>query len=381
MTILGIETSCDETAIAIVEGKTDHVELKTNVLATSLALHAKTGGIIPEQAAREQIKYILPTLKKALDTPDTFDTLKQIDAIAVTYGPGLIGSLLVGVETAKTLAFVLNKPIIPVNHMVGHIYANFIRETREQGTGNRKNQNTSLVPDPYSLVPTFPLLALVVSGGHTDLLLMKNHGDFKLLGGTRDDAAGECFDKSARLLGYPYPGGPKISQLAEKGNPKAFAFPRPMLGSHDYGFSFSGLKTAFLNATREHFPILRTSDKTIGWQQIILENKLSTKEKQTVYDLCASLQQAIVTVLVRKTLKAAQEYKVKSILLSGGVSANQLLQEQFEENIKQTLPETQLFFPEKSLCTDNGAMIASAAYFNFNPMPWKDITADPELYF
>src|ERR1700722_12992621 len=219
MTILGIESSCDETAISIVEGKDDHVELKTNILATSLALHAKTGGIIPEQAAREQIKFILPTLKKALDT---FDTLKLVDAIAVTYGPGLIGSLLVGVETAKTLAFVLNKPIIPVNHMVGHIYANFIRENSKPAT------------------PTFPALALVVSGGHTDLLLMKKHGDFQLLGGTRDDAAGECFDKCARLLGYPYPGGPKISQLAEKGDPKAFAFPRPMIGSHDYEFSFSG---------------------------------------------------------------------------------------------------------------------------------------------
>src|ERR1700722_17717440 len=173
MTILGIESSCDETAISIVEGKDDHVELKTNILATSLALHAKTGGIIPEQAAREQIKFILPTLKKALDT---FDTLKLVDAIAVTYGPGLIGSLLVGVETAKTLSFVLNKPIIPVNHMVGHIYANFIEEM--------ENGKSRLVPSPQSLVPDFPAIAQVVSGGHTDLLLMKKHGDFQLLGGT-----------------------------------------------------------------------------------------------------------------------------------------------------------------------------------------------------
>src|SRR5260221_10305698 len=255
MTILGIETSCDETAGAIVEGKNTHVELKANILATSLDLHAKTGGIIPEQAAREQVKYILPTIKEAIKTANI--KLTDIDAFAVTYGPGLIGSLLVGVETAKTLSFILNKPIIPINHMVGHIYANFIRENIKQKTENKKS---NLIPHTYSLIPTFPLLALVVSGGHTDLLLMKKHGDFHLLGGTRDDAAGECFDKCARLLGYPYPGGPKISQLAEKGNPKAFSFPRPMLGSGDYTFSFSGLKTAFLNETREHFPILRTSN-------------------------------------------------------------------------------------------------------------------------
>jgi len=363
MTILGIETSCDETAVALVEGKKDYVELKANVLASSLSLHAKTGGIIPEQAAREQVKYMLPLIKEVLETSKT--NLETIDAIGVTYGPGLIGSLLVGVETAKTLSFALNKPIIPINHMVGHIYANFIRE------------NSKLVPSSQSLMPNFPLLALVVSGGHTDLVLMKKHGEFTLLGGTRDDAAGECFDKCARLLGYPYPGGPKISKLAEKGKSNAFPFPRPMLGSHDYNFSFSGLKTAFLNATREHFPILRTSDQKIGWQQIILENKLSEKEKQTVYDLCASLQQAIITVLVRKTLKAAKEHNVQSILLSGGVATNQLLREKFEKSLKQTLPEAQLFFPEKSLCTDNAAMIGITGYHKYLKGEFADMTVSP----
>lgn len=357
MTILGIETSCDETSAAVIEGDKNTVRMKSNITASSLGLHAETGGIIPESAAREQLKYILPVIKEALqkafDTPDTLDTLKKIDAIAVTYGPGLIGSLLVGVETAKTFSYVLRKPLIPINHMIGHIYATFI------------DQTTAI---------EFPLIALVVSGGHTDLLLMKNHGDFQLLGGTRDDAAGECFDKCARLLGYTYPGGPKISQLALKGDPKAFAFPRPMIGSHDYNFSFSGLKTAFLNTTRQHFSIKKT-----GWQQVILDNELSKKDEQTVYDLCASLQKAIVDVLVKKTIKAAKEHNVKTILLSGGVSANDLLRETFQnESVNSSL---QFFAPPKSLSTDNGAMIASAAFYNYKPVNWKEITADPELYF
>src|SRR5579864_7519940 len=229
MTILGIETSCDETAAAIIEGKDGHVFLKSSVLATSLALHAKTGGIIPEQAAREQVKYILPVIKETLEKAHT--SVDQIDAIAVTYGPGLIGSLLVGVETAKTLAFVLKKPIIPINHMVGHIYANFIQEKTNQ-------------------IPAFPLLALVVSGGHTDLLLMKKHGDFTLLGGTRDDAAGEAFDKIGRMLGFAYPAGPEIERRAKNGNPKRFHFPGPLLYENTYEFSFSGLKTAVMREVK-----------------------------------------------------------------------------------------------------------------------------------
>lgn len=347
MTILGIETSCDETAVAIIEGKDTHVVLKSNVLATSLALHAKTGGIIPEQAAREQIKYILPVLKKtlikALDTSDTFDKLKNIDAIAITYGPGLIGSLLVGVETAKTLAFVLQKPLIPINHMVGHIYANFI---------------TDLHTSHFSL-PTFPILALVISGGHTDLLLMKKHGDFHLLGGTRDDAAGEAFDKIGRMLGLSYPAGPEIERLAKKGDPKRFRFPRPLLYENTYEFSFSGLKTAVLREV----------------------NNFKTLNSQTIADIARATQDAIIEVLVKKTLRAAKENNVKSILLSGGVAANQTLRDSFELNARSSTLDAKIFAPAKNLCTDNAAMIASAAYFNFHPVPWPDITADPELYF
>jgi N6-L-threonylcarbamoyladenine synthase len=363
MTVLGIETSCDETSAAIIRGSGNKVSLLSSVISSSLALHAKTGGIIPENAAREQIKYILPVIsqalndafgKKARDTRGTLDTLRYVDAIALTYGPGLIGSLLVGVETAKTISFVLSKPIIPVNHMVGHIYANFI------GTKSKiKNQKSKLVPSPYNLAPKieFPAIALVVSGGHTDLLLMKKHGDFKLLGGTRDDAAGEAFDKIARLLGLPYPGGPEIERVAQNGNIKRFRFPRPMIGSPNFDFSFSGLKTAVLRETQN----------------------FKNLDSQTISDIAWATQDAIVDVLVKKTLKAAKRYNAKSILISGGVAANQKLRDEFSVISSQS--SVKFFAPAKNLCTDNAAMIASAAYFNKQTVPWVKVTADPELYF
>lgn len=370
MLILGIETSCDETSAAIVEKQDKQLILKSNVVASSLAIHKKTGGIIPENAAREQIKYILPVIKQSLreafDTPDTFDTLdtlKNIDAIAVTYGPGLIGSLLVGVETAKTLSFVLDKPIIPVNHMVGHIYANwFMANGKWQMAKEETIRHT-----PYAI--RFPAIALVVSGGHTDLLLMQDHGDLKLLGGTRDDAAGEAFDKIGRLLGLSYPAGPEIEKRAKLGDVKKFNFPRPLIGSDDYDFSFSGLKTA----------VLREVIKISGNKP--LTPKPYNLNPNTINDICAAVQQAIIAVLIKKTLKAAKEYNVKSILLSGGVAANQTLKEQFELFAIRYLPYAKVFSPEKTLCTDNAAMIAAAAAYNFKPTPWKKLTANPELYF
>jgi N6-L-threonylcarbamoyladenine synthase len=350
MKILGLETSCDETAAAIIDGTGDTVLLRSNVVASSLALHAKTGGIIPEHAAREQLKFILPVIKEALQTANT--TLEELDAIAVTYGPGLIGSLLVGVETAKTLAYVLNKPIIPINHMVGHIYANFI--------------STPPTPNPQPPTPniSFPLIALVVSGGHTDLLLMEKHGSLKLLGGTRDDAAGEAFDKIGRLLGLPYPAGPLIEKLAKDGDPKRFRFPRPLIGSDDFEFSFSGLKTAVLREVQK---------------QSSLTSNPQPLTPQTVKDLARATQDAIIDVLTKKTLKAAKQYNVKQILLSGGVAANQTLTDQF--NVLSSTLQVEIFAPQKSLCTDNAAMIAAAAYFTYKPVPWDRITADPELYF
>ncbi|MDP3988554.1 MAG: tRNA (adenosine(37)-N6)-threonylcarbamoyltransferase complex transferase subunit TsaD [Candidatus Levybacteria bacterium] len=361
MRILGIETSCDETSAAVVE---DGTIILSNVISSSLPLHAKTGGIIPEVAARQQIKYIIPVIEKSMENATALSLSRRgklrmddIDAIAVTVGPGLIGSLLVGVETAKTLAYVWNKPIIPVNHLIGHIYANFI------STFN-SSFDPELRTEGQLSTLNFPAIVLLVSGGHTDLLLMEDHGKIKWLGGTRDDAAGEAFDKIARLLGLPYPGGPSIEREALNGNPKAFNFPRPMLGSGNFDFSFSGLKTAVYRTIQS----LNPNDQ-----------RLMTK------DLAASVQQSIVDVLVKKTIRVAQKYKVKSILLSGGVSANQNLRDELKLNARRYPPagglNAEFFAPAKNLCTDNAAMIASAAFFNYHPKPWKQITADPELYF
>jgi N6-L-threonylcarbamoyladenine synthase len=347
MIILGIETSCDETGAALVERRSDGLLYAlTNEVTSSLSLHAKTGGIIPENAGREQLKYILPVIKKAKDEKSWED----IDAIAVTVGPGLIGSLLVGVETARTIAYTLNKPIIPVNHLYGHIFANFICLSSKQATQNLKN--------PRGVDIQFPALALVVSGGHTDLVLMKSYQRITVIGGTRDDAAGEAFDKIGRLLGLPYPAGPLIAKLAEKGNPKTFSLPRPLIGSDDFDFSFSGLKTAVLREVK----------------------KINQLNNETINNICASVQQAIIDVLVRKTLKAAKFYKVKSILLGGGVAANDQLRKQLELYATNLIPFVKILIPQKSLCTDNGAMIAAAGFFA-TPVPWQKITVDPELYY
>lgn len=331
MIILGIETSCDETGVAILKKEKcqDGVTILSNVVASSAQLQAKYGGVIPEQAAREQIKSMVPAMETALRQAQC--KLVDIDAIAVTYGPGLIGSLLVGVETAKTLARVWGKPLIAVNHLIGHFYANWI--------GNH---------------PTFPCVGLLVSGGHTDLVLFKDHGRYQYLGGTRDDAAGECFDKCARLLGLPYPGGPHISKLAQRGNPKAFDLPRPMIDSADFDFSFSGLKTAFIN--------------------LYQPNKNLKKE-----DLAASLEAAIVDVLVTKTIKAAELYKIKQIMIAGGVASNQKLKNDLRLMINDLRLKVKLHIPEANLCTDNAAMICAAAFFQKKTANPLNLQADPGL--
>lgn len=349
MKILGIETSCDETGVAIIEvnpnppagGK--KLQILSNVVASSLALHSQTGGIIPNVAAREQVKYMIPVLQESLKKASV--EIKDIDVIAVTVGPGLIGSLLVGVETARTLAYVLEKPIVPVNHLLGHIYANFI---------------STIDNEPLAI--SFPAIALIVSGGHTDLVLMKKHGNIVWLGGTRDDAAGEAFDKIGRLLGIPYPAGAKIEEFAKNGNPKAFNFPSPMIYSKDFDFSFSGLKTAVFRETKGLLPTIN-------------------HEPLTINNICASAQKAIIDVLVAKTIKAAQKYEAKSILLGGGVAANQKLRDEFQLNAKRYELNAKIFAPQKSLCTDNAAMIASAAFFNYKESSWQKIKANPELYF
>lgn len=346
MRILGIESSCDETAAAVIE---DGTKILSNVVATSLEMHAKTGGIIPENAARQQVKSIIPVIKEALLTTSTQPLVPNIDAIAVTIGPGLIGSLLVGVETAKTLAYIWNKPIIPVNHLIAHIYANWLTANSNQ---------SSVISNPK-----FPALALVVSGGHTDLVLMKDHGKLEYLGGTRDDAAGEAFDKCARLLGLPYPGGPSISTEAGKalgtrllGTSKLNLFPRPLINEKTFDWSFSGLKTA---VARE-----------------VKGKKLKEKEKQR---LAAEVQEAIVDVLVDKTISAVEKYKPKSLLLAGGVAANTRLRKKMEYGISNMENDVKLFIPEPKFCTDNAAVIASCAFFHNHPIPWQKISANPEL--
>ncbi len=340
MKILSIETSCDETGAAIVfkNPHKNYVKILSNVLASSLIYHSKTGGIIPDIAAREQVKYIIPVIKKAIENCKL--KIENLDAIAVTVGPGLIGSLLVGVETAKTLAYAWNKPIIPVNHLLGHIYANWL-------TTNDQRPKTI----------KFPALALLVSGGHTDLVLLKSHEKVLWIGGTLDDAAGEAFDKIGRLLGHPYPAGPAIEQEAKMGDPKAFQFPRPMIGSKDFDFSFSGLKTAV-------------------WREV---KEIEDLNNKVIADICASTQKAIIDVLVKKTLNAAQKYKVKSILLGGGVAANQSLRD--ELSVKSLMLNVKLFAPPKSLCTDNAAMIGAYAAFHYKKTQWNKITANSELYF
>lgn len=347
MKILAIETSCDETAAAIVskEPKENYIKVLSNVVASSLVLHSKVGGIVPETAAREQIKYIIPVIKQALKEAKIRKLGQNdigLDAIAVTNGPGLIGSLLVGVETAKTLAYLWNKPIISVNHLLGHIYANWLTTNDQR---------------PATI--NFPALALLVSGGHTDLILLENHKKIKWIGGTLDDAAGEAFDKIGRLLNLPYPGGPSIEKASERGRLNRFTFPRPMIGSKDFNFSFSGLKAA---VSREVL-------------------KLGKLDKQQVADISKASQKAIIEVLVRKTIKAAKKYNVKTILLGGGVAANQNLRDELELNAKRYTLNANIFAPLKSLCTDNAAMIGAYAAFHYKPISFKKITVNPELYF
>ncbi len=347
MKILAIETSCDETSAAIVSKNPfeNHVTILSNVVSSSLILHAKTGGIIPDIAAREQVKFIIPAIKKAIENSKL--KIENLDAIAITQGPGLIGSLLIGVETAKSLAYLWNKPMISVNHLLGHIYANFIR--------------TELNARRYTLNADieFPALALLVSGGHTDLVLLESHKTIKWIGGTLDDAAGEAFDKIGRLLNLPYPGGPAIEKAAKNGIKNRFMFPRPMIGSKNFNFSFSGLKAAV-------------------FREVL---KLGKLDKQQVADISKAVQNSIIEVLVRKTVKAAKKYDVKSILLGGGVASNQELKKSLELNARRYMLNAKIFCPPKNLCTDNAAMIGAYAAFHPKKIPRNRITANPQLYF
>ncbi len=384
--ILAIETSCDETAAAVLELRDSKTWPKiaslSSVVKSQISLHKSFGGVVPEVAARAHVKNILPVVKKVLSDSNLTKTseihgrefhlsLQKIDYIAVTVGPGLIPSLIVGVEFAKALSLATGKPIIPVNHMLGHLYSPF---------GKLENEEIEKL---------FPMISLIVSGGHTIIVLIKNIKEYKVLGQTVDDAAGEAFDKVAKLLGLPYPGGPEVSRLAKLSKSSAIVFPRPMINSKNYDFSFSGLKTAVLYYLRD--------------------NPNAKKE-----DVCKAFQEAAVDVLATKTMRAAKEYGAKSVSLSGGVAANEPLRSALNLSARggsaslrgsedpsgsrttggkskilnpsrSTRAEADLnfFVPQKNLCTDNAEMIGVAACFmlhnGFKPKNYKQIKADPNL--
>jgi N6-L-threonylcarbamoyladenine synthase len=335
MRILGIESSADETAAAVVE---DGHKMLSSVVASSLDLHIAYGGIVPEIAARSHIEVIIPVIKQAL--ADSQTNWKDIDAIAVTNRPGLIGSLLIGVLTARTLAITKDKPLYGVNHVLAHTYANFITSTSL--TGYKLNE----------VAPRFPALALIVSGGHTQLMLYKSHADCRLLGQTKDDAVGEAFDKVAKVLGLPYPGGPSIDKAAAKGDSTSVKLPKAKL-NNSYDFSFSGLKTAVLRAAQQ------MAGKDFTFPSGELFNLLNPKQKA---DLAASFQMTAVNTLTEAALSAEKEFKPKSVLLAGGVAANQTLRKVLRDKI--SVP---LFCPDIKLCTDNAATIAAAAYYQHQP--------------
>lgn len=344
MNIFGIETSCDETAASIVE---DGVTEICSVVSSSKEFHEKTGGIVPEIAARKQVEAMAPVIAECFEKYKDLkkyerveDCYKDIDAVAVTVGPGLIGSLIVGVEAAKALALFLNKPLIPVNHLVGHIYGNFLTEEKD----DKEEKNEKEIE--------FPAVVLLVSGGHTDLVLMKGHADFEYIGGTTDDAVGEAYDKVARLLGLSqYLGGALLSKKAQECqiNTIQGKLPRPMIDQDNFDFSFSGLKTA----TRR-----------------LIEN-----EKIPVEVVAREFEDSVVDVLNRKTLRAVKKYGVKSLLLGGGVSANQHLRDTLESECKKV--NVKFYAPPLRLCSDNAVYIASAAYFMSIKKPHSSSKGNP----
>lgn len=313
--MLAIESSCDETAAAVVvNGR----EVRSNVISSQIALHTLYGGVVPEIASRKHIEKINQVITQALEDADT--TLEEIDAIGVTYGPGLVGALLVGVAEAKAIAYAAKKPLVGVHHIEGHICANYI-------------ENKELEP---------PFLCLVASGGHTHLVKVADYGKYEIIGRTRDDAAGEAFDKVARAIGLGYPGGPKIEKKAKEGNDKAIVFPKAKVAENPYDFSFSGLKSAVLN--------------------YINGCKMKRQEINEA-DIAASFQKAVIDVLVEHAVHAAKEYRIDKFAIAGGVASNQTLREAMEKACKER--GIQFYHPSPIFCTDNAAMIGSAAYYEY----------------
>lgn len=387
MLILGIESSCDETAAAIVE---NGVRMLSNVVNSQVDIHAEYGGVVPEVAARSHIEVINPVIRQAMREANV--TWDDIDAIAVANAPGLVGSLLVGVLAARTLAELHNKPIYPVHHVEGHIYANFITEQagssdeshsfadslepssgmqpeaqprREMRSNEAAKRNGDLLLPLKQ--PTFPMLALAVSGLHSQLVLFEGHGNYRLLGETLDDAVGEAFDKVARMLGLPYPGGPAIAEIAKRGDPLRYSLPKAKLKS-PYDFSFSGLKTAVLRAIQREVGV----DHTFPSRE--LPGRLNDVQRA---DFAASFQHIAVKTLVDATVKAVEEYSPASIVIAGGAAANQELRTQLSARLPMPIE-----YAPMSLCTDNAAMIAALGYYRaqvLKPTPVDEVTVSPSL--
>ena len=397
--ILAVETSCDETAVSVLQFQDNHLTILANEVSSQVKLHAKWGGVVPNLAAREHVKNIVPVFELALKNAAV--SMQDIDFIAVTEGPGLIPALMVGNNFAKTLAYLWGKPLIGIHHIEGHIYANFISD-KISAISNDQFPISKQIPNPKAkklmkLKPSeaiFPVLCLVVSGGHTQLVLMKDHLKYEIVGQTLDDAVGEAFDKVARILGIGYPGGPAVARRAmefpmtndqfpnksQKSNSKSkeyeiqdtkykIQFPRPMLNKQGFNFSFSGLKTAVLYETKKH-------PESLG-------------DKKYIAAVCHEFQQATIDVLIAKTLKAAEKYQPKTIMLAGGVSANKELREQMGTAISKSIPNTKYCIPDTSLTGDNAAMIAAAAAFRWQKMNesqkkkalngWKNLQPDANL--
>lgn len=324
MNILAIESSCDETAAAVVQ---DGRKVLSNIISSQIEIHKLYGGVVPEIASRKHIEKVIQVVDEALKEASL--TIDEIDAVAVTYGPGLVGALLVGVSAAKSIAFAYNKPLIGVHHIEGHISANYI-------------ENEELEP---------PFLCLVVSGGHTNLVIVKDYGEYEVLGKTRDDAAGEAFDKVARAIGLGYPGGPKIQKISEEGNKDAIAFPRAKVADNPFDFSFSGLKSSVLNYI----------------------NSCEMKgEEINKADIAASFQEAVVDVLVSHTIEGAKQLGFKKIAMAGGVASNTVLREEMKEACERR--GFKFYHPSPILCTDNAAMIGAAAYYDYKKGLISDLT-------
>ncbi|MFW6278908.1 MAG: tRNA (adenosine(37)-N6)-threonylcarbamoyltransferase complex transferase subunit TsaD [Bacillota bacterium] len=326
--ILAVETSCDETAAAVTK---NGLQVLSNVVASQVDWHSKFGGVVPELASRKHLEFVNPVLTEALQESGV--DIEQIDAVAVTYGPGLVGSLLVGLSAAKTFSYIQEVPLIGVNHITGHIYANFISHPEIET----------------------PVICLTVSGGHTDLLYFEDLQGYEILGRTRDDAAGEAFDKVARFLDLGYPGGPAIEELAREGNPETVDFPQAQFKDNTFDFSFSGLKTAVIN---------------------YVHNKKQKGEKLKTADIAASFQQTVIDMLTKNVVRAAREYQVKSVVLSGGVAANQEFRHQLENQVAEE--GLSLFYPELKYCTDNAAMIGAAAYYQYLQQDFAALNINPE---